>query len=977
MSSEPIYNYFSSDIIPDIDNQNQDDNIPRTESNGERETAFESKMRRMSNKSLNNHLISGKNISIIRESLRDSTIFDNANAQNLTVRELQKISQNDYDNWKSSIIDQQSLLNLFNELKGINCNYKSIESNNSLGGLTPLTFLIENSFSMIPKKAKEMNDKYNILNKYIYNYRTINGDGNCFYRAVMFRYLEILVLNNQIEYLQNLAYDVYKSFNSEELKSRLIIGKINLKPDLTFKLLILIIDILKQRNILLAHKILVKSFSICRKFDYAIIFYFRYILYDYIKKSEEKTYMKSFPIQIGNLLPSQYETEDGKFLYESFYQNYLLKFYTDAEKIVIYLTPFVLGIPLNVLIYDASDEEILQNFKWEEGNGLNLTDEISLLNRKNHYEIVYTKKDNEKYKKIFETYENNKISVILANIDKYLKANEDDNTFQALQGNFDIKEEQINNPKTMICKRNDLSKNIPNNLQIKNNYSNENNKTDINNNERLLRSNIINGNQFNNEHIQKKLNDLNPKVNVVKNPKITNNNNINDKNYNNINISNSKDINNIKNNNNSNISKPNNMMNNNNLNNGIMKGMNNNNNQANYANNINNVQKNINGYNIKENSQIRKQVQNIPLNNNQNINEINNPLYMNQGKDKRLVDMSNQSTGYKVNNQQVNHNQNMKKGNLNNVHNINAIPLNNNNNNQNHVQYNNQNQNPIQNKDINTIPNKKMEVIGLTTPGNMPLSKKPSAPQNTQKENQNIFYCRKCKNQINNNIFLCGNCFKTEIINEVYSSYINGLNQNILPEQVIDGYITLINSKNEKKTLNLDQALVEFNKNFPNNKFSRKDIISEYKKRICIACLLDIKNTFIELPCKCRVCSIEHLNQYFSYYNDYSNGFYCRCKILYNTPMMFQIGAIKQLNMNIFKTIGYYFQRRLDNCCCICKITGKPVGRSNCIISLENNNYNNFLHSLFHYFCANCCQQYQNTEFDCKICQMKHFWNSN
>ena len=34
------------------------------------------------------------------------------------------------------------------------------------------------------------------------------------------------------EYLQNITYDVYNSFNSEELKSRLVIGNINLKPAL-------------------------------------------------------------------------------------------------------------------------------------------------------------------------------------------------------------------------------------------------------------------------------------------------------------------------------------------------------------------------------------------------------------------------------------------------------------------------------------------------------------------------------------------------------------------------------------------------------------------------------------------------------------------------------------------------------------------------------------------------------------------------
>ena len=103
---------------------------------------------------------------------------------------------------------------------------------------------------MSTKKAKEINDKYNKLKPYIYNYRTINGDGNCFYRAVMFRYLEILVLNRKVDLLQNVAYDVYNSFNSEELKSRLVIGNINLKPALALKLLILIIELLKKGNVL-------------------------------------------------------------------------------------------------------------------------------------------------------------------------------------------------------------------------------------------------------------------------------------------------------------------------------------------------------------------------------------------------------------------------------------------------------------------------------------------------------------------------------------------------------------------------------------------------------------------------------------------------------------------------------------------------------------------------------------------------------
>ena len=48
----------------------------------------------------------------------------------------------------------------------------------------------------------------------------------------MFRYFEILVLNENIEYLQNVIYDIMKSSKSKELKSRINIKGINIKHDL-------------------------------------------------------------------------------------------------------------------------------------------------------------------------------------------------------------------------------------------------------------------------------------------------------------------------------------------------------------------------------------------------------------------------------------------------------------------------------------------------------------------------------------------------------------------------------------------------------------------------------------------------------------------------------------------------------------------------------------------------------------------------
>ena len=78
--------------------------------------------------------------------------------------------------------------------------------------------------------------------------------------------------------------DIVKSFNSEELKQRNIIRGMNIKPDLTFKILILIVDLLEKNMKEKALEFLVKSFSTCKKFDYALILYFRYILLIILKK---------------------------------------------------------------------------------------------------------------------------------------------------------------------------------------------------------------------------------------------------------------------------------------------------------------------------------------------------------------------------------------------------------------------------------------------------------------------------------------------------------------------------------------------------------------------------------------------------------------------------------------------------------------------------------------------------------------------
>ena len=499
--------------------------------------------------------------------------------ENLIIREMPTISEKDFEEFRNKIIQDPCILkNLYDYLMNMNFNFKNSSCGQSLGGLSPLIYLIE-TFFISKERQDEMNNKYNQLKPYIYNYRTIYGDGNCYYRAAIFRYLEILILSNEIEILRNFVYDLVQSFNnSEELKKRKIIQNSDIKPDLTFKILFLIVDLLKNYMISEAHQILIKSFSTCKKFDYTVILYFRYILYDYIKKNENKIYLKSFPIKIGNLLPYQFETDSGEFLFNSFYENYLLKFFKDAEKIIIYLTPFVLGIELNIIVFDLEQDEIFQKFIYDGKPKIKTDDVITLLNKRNHYEIVYTKKDNDKYKNIFQIYENNLTQNIFVPKDE----DDDDDVFSLLKSM---------NPKTEV---------IPKRKNINDMYANNQDKGEINtvnkDNNIKYEAGYTNNKNTNNLNID------NNKQNNKKYPK----NNID----NNSNKNNNINPGNMKSHNNNSSHSNNNNNNNNNINNNLNKDVNNKFSHKDYINQKNNNINNNENINQKANKKDHSKVNN-------------------------------------------------------------------------------------------------------------------------------------------------------------------------------------------------------------------------------------------------------------------------------------------------------------------------------------------------------------------------------
>ena len=387
---------------------------------------------------------------------------------------------------------EQDLKKLNETILNIQCRLNLMLANNNVGPIQT----IENLFDEIQKtnqlyqicNAAELVNQYNKLKPIIYRYRQIKGDGNCYYRVVMFRYLEKIILEKNIILLKKIIMEMKQCFDSKEIQERLNIKvDITFKPNLHLEIMILILKSLEKGKIKEAHELFVKCILTCQIFDYGLILYFRYILYLYIKENENKLFSNYFPIKVGNLLPLSYENEKGEFYFDKFYKDYLLKMFSEAEKIIIYLTPFVLGINLDIIIFGDNEDKIAKRLSYEENSSeTDKSNAITLLNRNAHYELIYTLEEYNKYPDIFKSYEILETSTGNNQEDKNVLESSCDSGFFLLQSNRNI---NINNGKSS-----NAPKSNPKNLaNIDNNVDDENKKEkEIN----LDRNTVNNGNQI-------------------------------------------------------------------------------------------------------------------------------------------------------------------------------------------------------------------------------------------------------------------------------------------------------------------------------------------------------------------------------------------------------------------------------------------------------------------------------------------------
>ena len=355
--------------------------------------------------------------------------------------------------------NQKDLDKLYSIISKLNYTINTLYISNNINPLFSLKKLFEEiTFNNPNSIVLNYNEKFNKLSPIVYRLRKIKGDGNCYYRAVMFRYFEQIILSKNIILLKKIILEMNQAFKSKEIQERLYIKMdVTFKPKIPLNIMHLILSLLEKGQIKESYELFIKCVLSCAIFDYGLILYFRYILYLYIKNNEKKLYSKTFPVKVGNFLPSKYENENGEFEFQKFYTNYLLKMFTEAEKIIIYLTPFVLGINLDIIIFEDNEDQIVKRFSYEEENGEKKFDDkvITLLNRNSHYELIYTYDDYNKYSEFYKNCE-----IFDTSNDNNILLDSQENNFFLFQNN--INEHKKAN-RTMVVQPNKIKTGVNNN----------------------------------------------------------------------------------------------------------------------------------------------------------------------------------------------------------------------------------------------------------------------------------------------------------------------------------------------------------------------------------------------------------------------------------------------------------------------------------------------------------------------------------
>jgi hypothetical protein len=289
------------------------------------------------------------------------------------------------------------------------CSFSNSEKQlNKIGPISSLELYIQCKFSGF-LKANEPILAISLLENNIFRWRNISGDGNCFYRAVMFSYLEdILIHNKDFEFL-NFIKEIFDFTQKAAIKK--IFEKNNIDFDFLIRSLFFILYIKTSGKINYPHskyEMLIILINNCRDIDLGLVLYLRIKIFEFIENNKNKIYSQDFNVKMGNLLSEKYQVDEENFEWQLFYEENLLKLYTEAENIIIYVTPLILQINLKIFTYDIGNEDKFRIISC----GLPDKHTAFVFYRKIHYDLIYSKEHFEKIQNNFVNYFDTDLPVI-------------------------------------------------------------------------------------------------------------------------------------------------------------------------------------------------------------------------------------------------------------------------------------------------------------------------------------------------------------------------------------------------------------------------------------------------------------------------------------------------------------------------------------------------------------------------------------
>ena len=384
-------------------------------------------------------------------------------------------------------------------------------------------------------KAKEIDNKdmTKIKNKIeeeencLYAWRDILPGGDSFYRDIIFSFLEEVILSRNINDYMTFLFELNKNIENNFFKKLLSYYKIEfLKSKICLILIYYALNIKdKESSIEKAHSLLIKIYNYDINFDLLLTLNLKFLIYKYLKNNEAKLYSREYSVELGSLLPTQYQIQKNKYNFAEFYTNNLLQMNTEPEKIILYVLPYILRRDL--FIYSFERQKISHILMKVDGQKNQDFFPFRLIFLNGSYDILYQKEYYNQFQKIFSffsSFSNNKDNKVDkkngGNNEKILENIDDNENEENKKPNELMNDNKINN-NNIESKNNNHVKN--NHLIEKKNHNFSINNIYLNNNDLL---NNIN-NYIDNDNKQYSNNNINYLGNYINN-KMNNLNNIND-----------------------------------------------------------------------------------------------------------------------------------------------------------------------------------------------------------------------------------------------------------------------------------------------------------------------------------------------------------------------------------------------------------------------------------------------------------------